>query len=91
MKRFLFGILVIITVLVIIGTIGDMYLHSEHCFVTSQKKLAKQNERIEALSDSIEFLNAKAEFLQITLDCLRDMDSSKVEAIEQLLWNIKEE
>jgi hypothetical protein len=91
MKRFLFGILVIMAVLMIIGTIGDMYLHSEHCFVTSQKKLAKQNEQIEALCDSIAFLNEKAEVLQITLDCLRDLDSSKVEEVEQLLWNIKEE
>ena len=30
MKRFLFSILVVVAVLMIVGTVGDMYLHSEH-------------------------------------------------------------
>lgn len=91
MKKFLFGVVAAIVVLMIVGTVGDLYLHSEHGYVTSQKKQADLNAQIEALEDSIGRINDRMDVLQATLDILRIIDSAKVEEAEQLLWNIKEE
>lgn len=92
MKRFLFSILVLVAVLMIVGTVGDMYLHSEHGFVNYQKKLADKDSIISELRESIFLLNYRAEYLQITMDYIRTIDSSRVEEAEQILWNnIKEE
>lgn len=91
MKKAIFGVVAAIAVLMIVGTIGDLYLHSEHGYVVSQKKQADLNVQIETLKDSIGRLNDKVDILQATLDVLRIVDSTKVEEAEQLLWNIKEE
>ena len=91
MKKFLFGILVMIAILMIVGTVGDLYIHSEHGYVTSQKKHADLNAQIEALEDSISRLNDRMDVLQATLDILRIIDSAKVDEAEHLLWNIKVE
>lgn len=91
MKKFLFGILVMIAILMIVGTVGDLYIHSEHGYVTSQKKHADLNAQIEALEDSISRLNDRMDVLQATLDILRMIDSAKVDEAEHLLWNIKVE
>ena len=91
MKKAIFGVVAAIAVLMIVGTVGDLYLHSEHGYVVSQKKQADLNVQIETLKDSIGHLNNKVDILQATLDVLRIIDSTKVEEAEQLLWNIKEE
>ena len=91
MKKFLFGILVMIAILMIVGTVGDLYIHSEHGYVTSQKKHADLNAQIEALEDSISRINDRMDVLQATLDILRIIDSAKVDEAEHLLWNIKVE
>ena len=91
MKKAIFGVVTVIAVLMIVGTVGDLYLHSEHGYVVSQKKQADLNAHIEALEDSIGRLNDKVDILQATLDILRIVDSTKVEEAEQLLWNIKVE
>ena len=92
MKRFIFSILVTVAVLMIVGTVGDMYLHSEHGLVSYQKKLADKDSIISELRESIFLLNYRAEYLQITMDYIRSIDSSRVEEAEQILWNnIKEE
>lgn len=76
----------------IVGTVGDVYLHSEHGYVNYQKKLANKDSIISELRESIFLLNYRAEYLQITMDYIRTIDSSRVEEAEQILWNnIKEE
>lgn len=91
MKKAIFSIVAAIAVLMIVGSVGDLYLHSEHGYVTSQKKQADLNAQIEALEDSISRLNDRMDVLQATLDVLRMIDSAKVEEAEHLLWNRKEE
>ena len=91
MKKFLFGLVATIAILMVVGTVGDLYIHSEHGYVTSQKKQADLNAQIEALEDSISRINDRMDVLQATLDILRMIDSAKVEEAEQLLWNIKVE
>ena len=91
MKKAIFGIVAAIAVLMIVGTVGDLYLHSEHGYVVSQKKQADLNAQIETLEDSIGRLNDKVDILQATLEVLRIIDSTKVEEAEQLLWKIKVE
>jgi len=92
MKRFIFSILAVVAVLMIVGTVGDVYLHSEHGYVNYQKKLANKDSIISELRESIFLLNYRAEYLQITMDYIRTIDSSRVEEAEQILWNnIKEE
>ena len=90
MKRFLFGILVIMAVLMIVGTVGDMYLHSEHGFVRYQRKLAERDSVITELRESIFLLNSRAEYLQITMEGLREVDSAMVDDVVSHLWNLHE-
>ena len=75
----------------IVGTVGDMYLHSEHGYVNYQKKLANKDSIISELRESIFLLNYRAEYLQITMDYIRAIDSTRVEEAEQILWNIIKE
>lgn len=91
MKKFMFGIVAAVAVLMIVGTVYDLYLHSEHGYVASQKKRADLNAQIEALEDSISRLNDRMDVLQAKLDVLWIIDSAKVEEAERLLWNIKVE
>ena len=91
MKKAIFSVVAAIAILMIVGTVGDLYIHSEHGYVTSQKKHADLNAQIEALEDSISRLNDRMDILEATLDVLRMIDSTKVEEAEHLLWNIKVE
>ena len=90
MKRFLFSILVLVAVLMIVGTVGDMYLHSEHGYVNIQKKLADKDSIISELRESIFLLNYRAEYLQITLDGIREIDSTMVDGVIHRLWDSRE-
>lgn len=90
MKRFLFSILVLVAVLMIVGTVGDMYLHSEHGYVNIQKKLADKDSIISELRESIFLLNYRAEYLQITLDGIREIDSTMVDGVFHRLWDSRE-
>lgn len=92
MKKFIFSILVVVAVLMIVGTAGNNYLHCKHGYINCQKKLANKDSIISELKESIFLLNYRAEYLQITMDYIRTIDSSKVEEAERILWNnIKEE
>ena len=86
MKRFLFSILVVVAVLMIVGTVGDMYLHSEHGFVNYQKKLANKDSIISELRESISILNYRVEYLQITMDGIKEVDSTLVDDVIHRLW-----
>ena len=90
MKRFLFSILVLVAVLMIVGTVGDMYPHSEHGYVNIQKKLADKDSIISELRESIFLLNYRAEYLQITLDGIREIDSTMVDGVIHRLWDSRE-
>ena len=90
MKRFLFSILVVVAVLMIVGTVGDMYLHSEHGYVNYQKKLADKDSIISELRESIFLLNYREEYLRITMDGIREVDSTMVDDVIHKLWDSRE-
>ncbi len=91
MKKVILCVVAMIVALSIGGAVWDWSHEKKREMEFYQKRHANQYKQIEVLSDSIEFLNAKAEFLQITLDYVRTIDSSKVEEAEQILWNIIKE
>ena len=74
----------------IVGTVGDMYLHSEHGYVNIQKKLADKDSIISELRESIFLLNYRAEYLQITMDGIREVDSTMVDDVIHRLWDSRE-
>jgi hypothetical protein len=88
MKRFLFSILALVAVLMIVGMVGDMYLHIEHGYVRYQKKLAEKDSIIMELSDSIDRLNFRVEYLQISLDELRKISSARV---DDVIWCLQDD
>ena len=90
MKRFLFSIFVLVAILMIVGTVGDMYLHSEHGYVNYQKKLADKDSIILELRESIEILNDKADMQQVILDYFKLVDSAMVEDAIHHIWNVRE-
>lgn len=91
MKKVIFSIMSVILFLSIGGAVWDWSHEKERGIEIYQKKLAKQNAKIEALEDSIGRINDRVDILQATLDILRIIDSTKVEEAEHLLWNIKVE
>ena len=91
MKKLIFSIIASIVFLSVGVSIWNRYCEKEREMKFCQKRLEKQNAKIEALEDSIGRLNDKADILQATLDILKIIDSTKVEEAEQLLWNIKVE
>lgn len=91
MKKMIFCFVAAIIVLSFGGAVWNRHCEKERGIEIYQKKLAKQNAKIEALEDSIGRINDRVDILQATLDVLRIIDSTKVEEAEQLLWNIKEE
>ena len=91
MKRVIFCFVAVIVALSIGGAVWDRNCEKERGIESLQKKLANQYKQIEALEDSIGRINDRMEILQVTLDCIRAIDSSIVEEADHILWNIKVE
>ena len=55
MKKFIFGIVIIVAGLVIGGAFWNLNVQKEHAFENYQKELAKREKRIIELEDSIAY------------------------------------
>ena len=56
----------------------------------NQKKLADKDSIISELRESIFLLNYRAEYLQITMDGIREVDSTMVDDVIHRLWDSRE-
>ena len=90
MEKFIFSILVVVAVLMIVGTVGNNYLHCKHGYINCQKKLANKDSIISELRESIFLLNYRAEYLQITMDGIREVDSMMVDGVIHRLWDSRD-
>ena len=79
MKKFIFVIIALVICLVMVGTFWNLDTRKEHGFDKNQKELAKRDQKIEELEDSIRKMQAKIEFYDEVVNWIRGVDEEELE------------
>lgn len=91
MKKFIMVIALLVVALIVVGAFWHLNVQKEHSFNYYQKELAKRDKKIKELDDSITHLSDRVKIYEITIDALREVDSTMVDRVFHLVWNIREE
>ena len=84
-------IALLVVALIVVGAFWHLNVQKEHSFNYYQKELAKRDKKIKELDDSITHLSDRVKIYEITIDALREVDSTMVDRVFHLVWNIREE
>ena len=79
MKKFIFVIIALVICLITVGTFWNLDTRKEHGFDKNQKELAKRDQKIAELEDSIRKMQAKIEFYDEVVNWLRGVDEEELE------------
>ena len=79
MKKFIFVIIALVICLVMVGTFWNLDTRKEHGFDKNQKELAKRDQKIAELEDSIRKMQAKIEFYDEVVNWIRGVDEEELE------------
>ena len=79
MKKFVFGIIVMVVAALVFGAGWNLNHHKEHGFEIYQKELAERATKIEELEDSIRVMQAKIEFYDEVVKWFRNADDEELE------------
>ena len=79
MKKFIFVIIVLVICLITVGTFWNLDTRKEHGFDKNQKELAKRDQKIAELEDSIRKMQAKIEFYDEVVNWIRGVDEEELE------------
>lgn len=88
MKKFIFGIIALVICLIIVGTFWNQDLRKEHGYDKYQKELAKRNQRIKELEDSISSMQETLDFYREAVMWLRKADDKELRKNIEFLRNI---
>ena len=91
MKKFIMVIALLVVALIVVGAFWHLNVQKEHSFNYYQKELAKRDKKIKELDDSITHLSGRVKIYEITIDALREVDSTMVDRVFHMVWNIREE
>ena len=91
MKKFIMVIALLVVALIVVGAFWHLNVQKEHSFNYYQKELAKRDKKIKELDDSITHLSDRVKIYEITIDALREVDSTMVDRVFHTVWNIREE
>lgn len=91
MKKFIMVFALLVVALIVVGAFWHLNVQKEHSFYYYQKELAKRDKKIKELDDSITHLSDRVKIYEITIDALREVDSTMVDRVFHLVWNIREE
>lgn len=91
MKKFIMVIALLVVALIVVGAFWHLNVQKEHSFNYYQKELAKRDKKIKELDDSITHLSDRVKIYEITIDALREVDSTMLDRVFHLVWNIREE
>ena len=91
MKKFIMVFALLVVALIVVGAFWHLNVQKEHSFNYYQKELAKRDKKIKELDDSITHLSDRVKIYEITIDALREVDSTMVDRVFHLVWNIREE
>ena len=79
MKKFIFVIIALVICLITVGTFWNLDARKEHGFDKNQKELAKRDQKIAELEDSIRKMQAKIEFYDEVVNWIRGVDEEELE------------
>lgn len=79
MKKFIFVIIALVICLIAVGTFWNLDTRKEHGFDKNQKELAKRDQKIAELEDSIRKMQAKIEFYDEVVNWIRGVDEEELE------------
>lgn len=88
MKRFIFGIIVFVICLIAVGTFWNLDTRKEHGYDNYQKELAKREQRIKELEDSISNMQETLDFYREAVMWLRKADDKELQKNIELIRNV---
>lgn len=88
MKRFIFGIIALVICLIIVGTFWNLDSRKEHGYDNYQKELAKREQRIKELEDSISNMQETLDFYREAVMWLRKADDKELQKNIDFIRNV---
>lgn len=88
MKKFIFGIIVFVVVLIGVSTIWHQNIQKENGVGQYQKELAKREERIRELEDSIRNLHETLDFYRDAVMWFKGLDDKELDKNIEFLRHI---
>ena len=88
MKRFIFGIIAFVICLIIVGTFWNLDTRKEHGYDNYQKELAKREQRIKELEDSISNMQETLDFYREAVMWLRKADDKELQKNIDFIRNV---
>jgi predicted GTPase len=88
MKRFIFGIIAFVICLMVVGAFWNLDTRKEHGYDNYQKELAKREQRIKELEDSISNMQETLDFYREAVMWLRKADDKELQKNIEFIRNI---
>lgn len=88
MKRFIFGIIAFVICLMVVGTFWNLDTKKEHGYDNYQKELAKREQRIKELEDSISNMQETLDFYREAVMWLRKADDKELQKNIEFIRNV---
>ena len=88
MKRFIFGVIAFVICLIAVGTFWNLDTRKEHGYDKYQKELAKREQRIKELEDSISNMQETLDFYREAVMWLRKADDKELQKNIEFIRNI---
>jgi len=88
MKRFIFGVIAFVICLIAVGAFWNLDTRKEHGYDNYQKELAKREQRIKELEDSISNMQETLDFYREAVMWLRKADDKELQKNIELIRNI---
>ena len=88
MKRFIFGIIAFVICLIAVGTFWNLDTRKEHGYDNYQKELAKREQRIKELEDSISNMQETLDFYREAVMWLRKADDKELQKNIEFIRNV---
>ena len=88
MKKFVFGVIAFVICLIAVGAFWNLDTRKEHGYDNYQKELAKREQRIKELEDSISNMQETLDFYREAVMWLRKADDKELQKNIEFIRNI---
>lgn len=88
MKKFIFGVIAFVICLMVVGAFWNLDTRKEHGYDKYQKELAKREQRIKELEDSISNMQETLDFYREAVMWLRKADDKELQKNIDFIRNV---
>ena len=88
MKKFIFGVIAFVICLMVVGAFWNLDSRKEHGYDKYQKELAKREQRIKELEDSISNMQETLDFYREAVMWLRKADDKELQKNIDFIRNV---